>query len=250
MEMFSSLSLAQILTMIFAAIICGMAKGGINGLTIVATPVMAMMFGAKFSTGVILPMFVIADSVAVYHYGKNANLREIFRLLPTTLVGFIIAAIIAMNMPTKIFQKLMAWTLLIVFIIMLWAEFYPNSKKYVGTWWYSSFFGFFGGFSTLIGNVAGPVLSMYLLSKRKEKFEFVGTNALFFFILNVMKLPIHAFLWKNFQKNTFILGVLMFPFVFLGMFIAIKLVKIIPNHIYRRIIQVITGISVLLLFLQ
>lgn len=248
MEMFSSLSLAQILTMIFAAIICGMAKGGIQGLTIVATPIMAMMFGAKFSTGVILPMFVVADAIAVYHYGKNANIKEILRLLPTTLVGFIVAAMVAMNMPTEVFQKLMAWTLLIVYIIMLWAEFYPNSQKYVNAWWYSGFFGFFGGFATLIGNVAGPVLTMYLLSKRKEKYEFVGTNACFFFILNFLKLPVHAFLWKNFQVNTFLLGVLMFPFVFLGIFIAIKLVKILPDKIYRRGIQIITGISVLLLF--
>ena len=60
-------------------------------------------------------------------------------------------------------------------------------------WWYSALFGLLGGFTTMIGNAAGPVMSVYLLSMRKEKMEYIGINVWFFLVVNLQKVPFQIF---------------------------------------------------------
>ena len=49
----------------------------------------------------------------------------------------------------------------------------------------------------MIGNAAGPVMSVYLLSMRKEKMEYIGINAWNFLVVNLLKVPFQIFAWDN-----------------------------------------------------
>ena len=60
-------------------------------------------------------------------------------------------------------------------------------------WWYSALFDLLGGFTTMIGNATGPVMSVYLLSMRKEKMEYIGINTWFFLVVNLLKVPFQIF---------------------------------------------------------
>ncbi|CAM5743565.1 hypothetical protein SALBM311S_11557 [Streptomyces alboniger] len=50
-------------------------------------------------------------------------------------------------------------------------------------------YGVLGGFTTMVANAGGPVMSMYLLSAGFRKLGFLGTSAFFFLIVNVSKVP-------------------------------------------------------------
>lgn len=116
-------------------------------------------------------------------------------------------------------------------------------------WWYATIFGLLGGFTTMIGNAAGPVMSVYLLSMRKEKMEYIGINAWFFLVVNLLKVPLQAFVWDNITWDSLQLNLVMLPVIGIGSLIGIRIVKLLPEKIFRRFIQIVTVISVLMMII-
>ena len=115
---------------------------------------------------------------------------------------------------------------------------------------FSSIMGFTGGFSTMIGNSAGPVFTLYVLSMKLPKKEFIGTSAWLFLILNASKLPLQVLVWKNITINTLIPGLLSLPFIALGIFAGIKIVKLLPESFYRYFVIITTLFTSILMFLS
>ena len=73
------------------AVFVGMSKTGVQGLTILTIPLLAMTFGAKPSTGLMLPILCFADIIGVSYYRRQAEWRYILRLLPMAVAGFFLA---------------------------------------------------------------------------------------------------------------------------------------------------------------
>ena len=96
----------------------------------------------------------------------------------------------------------------------------------------------------MIGNAAGPVMSVYLLSMRKEKMEYIGINAWFFLVVNLQKVPFQIFAWDNINWGSFSLNLLMLPVIGIGALLGIRMVKLFPEKAFRRFIQFVTILSV------
>ncbi len=109
-------------------------------------------------------------------------------------------------------------------------------------------FGMMGGFSTMIGNAAGPIMSVYLLSMNLQKKEFIGTAAWFFFIVNVFKLPLQIWGWHNITLKTLGFNFMLLPAIAFGAFAGIKIVKLIPESAYRWFVVFATFLSAIALF--
>jgi len=52
------LTIAQFLIASLAALLVGMAKGGLKGISIISVALMALVYGAKASTGVLLTLLI------------------------------------------------------------------------------------------------------------------------------------------------------------------------------------------------
>ena len=247
--MIDTLSIFQWLILSLTALCIGMSKTGIQGLMLLAVPYMAMSFGAKESTGVILPMLCMADIMAVIYYKRIADWKTVLRLLPTAILGFFIAIFVDNLIPAKEFRHLMGWTLVIALAVMIWSEIFGKENRWMRRWWYSAIFGLLGGFTTMIGNAAGPVLSVYLLSMRKDKMEYIGINAWFFLIVNLLKVPLQVFVWDNISCDTFSLNLTMLPIIGLGAWIGIRIVKVFPEKAFHRFIQIVTILSVVMMLI-
>jgi uncharacterized protein len=109
--------------------------------------------------------------------------------------------------------------------------------------------GILGGFATMIGNVAGPIFAIYLLAMHLPKNNFIGTGAWFFLITNLVKFPLHIFIWKTINLQTLLLDVTLFPGIAAGAFFGIWLIKKIPDKTYRFFVITITALSALLLLI-
>ena len=70
-----------------SATLIGMSKTGIQGISLLAVPLMAIAFGAKPSTGLILPILCVADLIAVLYYRSVAEWKYVFKLLPAALAN-------------------------------------------------------------------------------------------------------------------------------------------------------------------
>ena len=232
-----------------AALSIGMSKTGVQGIMLMIVPLMAMAFGAKESTGVILPMLCMADIIAVAYYKRIADWKVVAKLLPTAILGFFLAIGVDNMIPNGQFRQLMGWTLMLALVVMIWSEIFGKENRWMKKWWYAAIFGLLGGFTTMIGNAAGPVMSVYLLSMRKEKMEYIGINAWFFLVVNLLKVPLQAFVWDNITWESLQLNLVMLPVIGIGSLIGIRIVKLLPEKIFRRFIQIVTILSVILMII-
>lgn len=230
-----------------SAIFIGMSKTGIQGISMLAVPLMAITFGAKPSTGLILPMLCFCDLLAVFYYRREAEWKYIFRLLPSALAGFGIALLVDKLIPPAGFKQLMGLCLLIVVIIMFWIERGKKENKWVSKWWYGPAFGLLGGFTTMIGNAAGPVMAVYLLSVKVPKYSFIGTSAWFFLVINYLKIPLQVFAWNNITPSSLMLNLYTIPFLILGAIAGIWIAKILPEKGFRSFTTAITILSIFIL---
>lgn len=248
--MIDTINLFQWTILSLTALCIGMSKTGVQGMMLLVVPYMAMAFGAKESTGVILPMLCMADIMAVAYYKRIADWKIVAKLLPTAILGFFVAIFVDKLIPTNEFRQLMGWTLALALAVMMWSEFFGKENKWMSKWWYSSIFGLLGGFTTMIGNAAGPVLSVYLLSMRKGKMEYIGINAWFFLVVNFLKIPLQIFVWDNITWHTFTLNLVMIPVIMIGAWLGIRLVKLFPENVFRRFIQIVTILSVVMMLVK
>ena len=245
--MLDALTTFQWTVLSITALCIGMSKTGVQGMMLLIVPYMAIAFGAKESTGVILPMLCMADIIAVADYKRIADWKVVARLLPTAILGFFVAIFVDKLIPADGFRQLMGWTLVLALCVMLWSEFFGKENRWMHRWWYSAIFGLLGGFTTMIGNAAGPVMSVYLLSMRKEKMEYIGINAWFFLVVNLLKVPLQAFVWDNITWHSLTLNLIMLPVIVIGAVIGIRIVKLFPEKAFRRFIQIVTILSVIVM---
>ncbi|MDR0450608.1 MAG: sulfite exporter TauE/SafE family protein [Treponema sp.] len=245
----------------------GMSKTGMSGITTVMIPFMALIFGAKESTGVVLPLLCFADLLAVIYYRRAASWKHIIRLLPWALAGFGAALVVDRFIPPKGFKILIAACILAGLAVMLWSDIRkaragkkPAEEKAALSgekggekarpWWFSAIFGVMGGFTTMIGNAAGPIMSVFLLSARLPKLNFVGTGAWFFMVVNYLKLPIQHFVWHNIHRETLFLDLCMIPAILAGAALGILMVKKLSEAHFRVMVYVLTLVSATLLFIR
>lgn len=231
------------------AMLIGISKTGIQNIGTLAVPFFALLFGAKYSTGIVLILLCFADLVAVIYYRKVFLWSEIKSLLPLAFVGLLVGLILGNYIDDKAFKISIGICIIAGVAIMLWMEkaSQESRKKMITQRWYSPIFGFILGFSTMIGNAAGPALSVYMLSKRLDKITFAATSAWFIFILNLSKIPLQVFVWENITWSGLLLNLMALPFILLGGLMGIKIIKILPEQIFRNIIIALVIISSILL---
>ena len=236
-----ALSPGILVLFLFLALLLGMAKAGLSGFGLAVVPVMALIFGAKESTGVILPMLISADIMAVIYYHRNAVWKHIIRILPWVAAGIVIALITGNLINDNQFRLVMVtvvWTMLILMIINDFRK--KKDSSIPENYLFRSFMGLSGGFATMIGNAAGPVFNLYFLAMRLPKKEFIGTSAWLYLIMNTGKLPLQALVWKNITFNSLILDLISIPVIAFGIFLGIHIVKLMPENVYRYFVIITT----------
>lgn len=229
--------------------VVGLSKTGIPGLGLIFVPLMALAFGAKASTGVLLPMLSMGDVFAVSWYRRHAAWKELVRLLPSALVGLAAGVTVGATMPDVQFKKMLGVIVLILLALMIWQETRKNKEQVPSGWWFPVLAGLGAGFTTMVGNAAGPVMSLYLLAMRLPKNAFIGTSAWFFLIINLTKIPLQILFWNNISPATFLIDLWMLPAIALGAFIGIKITGKIPEKLFKILVLTMTGASAVVLLL-
>lgn len=179
-----------------AAALVGFSKTGVPGTGILVVPIMAHIFGGRYSVGALLPMLIFADCFAVLWYRRHANWRELGKLVPWVVPGLAAGVVLLQWLPagaTDPMNPIIGWIVLTMLGLhlsrgRLGERLTPHSRFGVG------FTGATAGFTTMVSNAAGPVMAIYFQSLKMEKREFVGTHAWYFFTFNLVKLPLFLLL--------------------------------------------------------
>lgn len=232
-----------------AAFVIGISKAGIKGIAIINVTLMALAFGAKESTGLIVPLLVVGDAFAVIYYNRHAQWKYIVAFLPWMILGILIGTSIGKDLPETTFKISMAAIILGTVIMMYWWD-RKKSKNVPTHWAFAGFIGTMAGITTMIGNLAGAFSNIYFLAMRLPKNEFIGTAAWLFFIVNIFKLPFHIFIWKTITPETLLINLKLLPGIIVGIIVGVQLVKIIKEQFYRKMILVLTAIGAFLILFR
>jgi uncharacterized protein len=237
----------QMLLAAFSGLVIGASKTGLAGIGFLAFPILADIFGARASTGVALPMLLLADFVAVGYYNRHASWRHLVKLMPWVLLGIAAALILGKNASERLFSALFAGTLLAGIALLVWRDLRKPAIEVPDSAWFCGSMGFSAGFATMIGNAAGPVMSLYLLSMRLPKTVFIGTGAWFYLTVNLVKVPLHVFVWHTISLRTLTFDIAVSPFILLGVVLGIYIVKRLGERVYRVLVMTSVSLAAVLL---
>jgi len=227
----------------------GMSKTGVPGVSMIVVPTLALIFGGKQSTGILLPILIIADVFAVVYYHRDAKWNHLLRALPWAFAGLFLALWIGNMVNDVQFKRIIAITVFVSIALMIWKDYYFKKEFTPDKWWFAALTGVVGGFATMIGNVAGPIFAIYLLAMHLNKKSFIGTTAWFFFIINLSKFPLQVLVWKNINFSTIAISITVIPAIALGAWLGISIVKRIPEKTYKWFVIVITVVSAFLILI-
>jgi len=243
-----NLNLEQFVAAFLGAYILGVSKAGVKGIAVLIVTLMAFAFGAKSSTGALMPLLITGDIFAIFYYHRHTKWVYLRRFLPWMMLGVLIGVFVGKDLPERIFQITMAIIILLT-VLMLW--WWGKKDRNVPTHWsFAGFTGTMAGVTTMIGNLAGAFSNIFFLAMRLPKNEFIGTAAWLFFFINLFKLPFHVFVWKTVTVETFEVYLYLLPAVIAGLLSGIFLVKKFTDDFFRKMILILTAIGAVLLFFK
>ena len=237
------LSLLQWGLLVLSALVVGFSKTAISGAVLLVVPIMAGLFGGKVSTGILLPMLIIGDVFAVRYYHRHADWGKIAKLLPFTAVGIIMGAFAGRYLNDRQFLILIAVSVLFCLMLLLILERKGNEIHVPNAIWVSAGAGLLSGFTSMIGNAAAPIFSVYLLAMGYTKNNFMGTSAWFFLLLNLLKLPFQIFMWHNISMQGFTLSAALTVPILMGAGIGIFVLKRFDERLFRYVVMVMTAFA-------
>lgn len=244
------LSTMQWVTVIIAAFLVGFSKTGIGGVMMLAIPILASVFGGKDSTGVMLPMLIVGDVFAILYYHRSAEWKNIITPLPSALAGLILGVIVGNYINDNTFVKMIGIIVMFCLAVLIYTEVRGQDFVVPNAPWFYITVGVMSGFASMIGNAAGPIFSVYLLALGFKKNNFMGISAWFFFIINLSKVPLQIFIWKNMSMTSLYTAAIMIPVITIGAVLGAFILKKINDKYFRYLVIVMTAIAALKLLVK
>lgn len=229
------------------AFFIGFAKTGVTGIGILAIAIFANILPTKQSVGVVLPLLVWADIVAVLCYRRHAQWTYLWRLFPWTAAGVVVGYIVMGRIgdaEVGVITGIILVTLIGLHSWRAWLQWRrdgepPPVPKHFA---FALTMGIAAGFTTMISNAAGPIMVLYLLAMRLPKMEFMGTGAIYFLIMNTFKVPFALHLGIV-DRSSLTLDLILFPLVIGGALFGRHLLQYIPQKLFERLALAFTLIA-------
>ena len=239
------LSPAQWMLAVLGAAGMGIGKSGLAGMSLIHVLIFAFLFGARDSTGVVLPMLLVGDVCAVSIFHQHARWDYVRRMLPPACIGVVIAAIIMRGLSEAVYKPIIGVTILTLTGLQVIRSYKPQWLGGVPhAQWFAWTIGLIAGGATMLANAAGPIFTIYCLAVALPKFELVGTSAWFFFLINAFKVPFSIALGLI-HTQTLALNAILSPAILVGIFVGRWLTSHIPQRLFDGLLLAFAAVAAL-----
>ncbi|MEU0005407.1 sulfite exporter TauE/SafE family protein [Streptomyces sp. NPDC006314] len=239
-----------------AALLVGFSKTAVSGANTVSLAIFAAVLPARASTGVLLPVLIAGDVLAVLTYRRHAHWPTLWRLFPAVAAGVVVGTLFLMWADDGIVRTSIGAILLLMAGVTMWRRRRedatgdaPDAVTSRAGRMKARSYGVLGGFTTMVANAGGPVMSLYLLSAGFRKLGFLGTSAYFFLIVNVSKVPFSAGLGLI-DGRSLLLDAALAVFVVPGALLGTWAVNRIDQRLFERLVIAATILGGLQLLLR
>jgi uncharacterized protein len=234
------------------ALMIGVSKAGITGLSILSIALFNHVFpSSKHASGLVLPLLIFGDFVAVFSYRKHTQWHYLWRLFPWTAIGVVAGYFALDRISDHSARILIGWIIVSLVILSFWRKFVspPDERRAAAFHWsVGAGIGMTAGFITLVANAAGPLMAIYLVAMRLPKMEYVGTAAVFFMLLNLFKVPFMVDLGLI-TTRSFGFNLALAPAMLLGALAGRWLMVRVNQNVFEKLVLLLSAIGGILLIL-
>lgn len=229
------------------AVVVGLSKAALPGAGTLAVVLFAAVLPAKESTGTILMLLIVGDAFALISYRRHADWRTIARMAPAVVVGLAAGAVFLAFASDGLVRVTIGVLLLGVVAVTLWRR-RAGAVRDGGGPLVAHAYGGVAGFTTMVANAAGPVMSMYFLAARFPVHAFLGTSAWFFAAVNLAKLPFSIGLGLLTPSGA-LTALVLVPAVIAAAFVGRMFARRVDQRLFDRIVIILTVVGSLFLLL-
>lgn len=235
---------AQWILAFFSAYCIGLAKSGFSGASLINVLVMAQLFHARESTGVVLPMLICGDILSVIAFHEHARWPIVLKMLPPALIGVVAGyGLMLWITDSHVFGPIIGTIVLLMVVLQAIRRWRPNLFERVP---HSPAFawsmGLSSGVTTMLANGAGPVMTLYFLATGLPKFALVGTSSWFFLIVNLCKVPFSVALGLI-HGSSLLFNLLLVPAIAAGIFTGRSLIHRIPQGLFEILLLIFAALA-------
>jgi hypothetical protein len=189
---------------------------------------MAELMPARESTGVILPLLICGDFLAVGTFRRHVRWPYVWRTLPPTVVG-IVAGFLLLKLPLHegFFRILIGVIILALVLLQAVRSRMPSLDKEVPA----------GGPAALGAGFASGLTTM------------VATAAVFFMVVNLIKAPFSIALGLI-SPHSLSLNLVLVPAVAAGVFAGRKLLAHIPRRAFEALVLILAALAAVKLIID
>lgn len=181
-----------------AVLLIGVAKAGFGGgAGVIATPLLSLTVPVAEAAALLLPILLVADALTVYHYRKEVSVPHLRASLPSALVGIVAGSLMfAFFRDNERVLEIGVGVIALAFVLYqaLRARLVRALEGRTPSMLWGVPLGALSGFTSTLAHVGGPPFVIFLLPHRLSRRLFVGTNGVFFFVVNLVKLVPYALL--------------------------------------------------------
>lgn len=231
-----------------AVVLIGLSKGGFAGLGALGTPLIALGAGPVRGAAILLPILIVQDIVAVAAFRKSWDRSIVATMLPGAVLGILLGYGLAAWVSAEAVMLALGLISILFGVYRLWVERGGAVVAARPSRWSGSLFGVATGFTSQIAHAGGPPFQMWVMPQRLARDMFVGTNAVFFAILNWLKVPAYAGLGQFTAANA-LASLALLPIAVVASLAGVHLVrKVAAERFYLAIylLMIVAGAKLVL----
>ena len=215
-----------------AILIFGLAKGGFGGgIAVISVPMMSLAISPIQAAAILLPILIAMDAVAVWSFRGQWSKEHVRIILPGALAGIIVGSLSFQYLSEPMIRILIG-SISIAFCLSYWFKPKLENNKKPGKI-SGSFWGAIAGFTSFGIHAGGPPISIYLLPQGMSKQLLMGTFAVFFAIVNAIKL-FPFYLQGSFDNSNLLTALVLMPIAPIGVRLGYYLLhKVDEGFIYK-----------------
>jgi len=219
-----------------AVLAYGIAKGGFaSGFGVVAVPLMALVVSPLQAAAILLPILCVMDLVALWAYRGKWIWPELKLIIPASLIGIAAGTMLFSQLSPAIIRLLLG-TIAITFTALNWIQKRRENSRAQENFGpgVAIVAAAASGFTSFVAHAGGPPLGMYLLRRGLNRTAFVATTAIFFTVVNYVKLVPYTWLGQ-FDGTNLMTSLALSPLAPIGIGMGVWLHNRVSDRIFFKI---------------
>lgn len=229
---------------ITGVIMTGISKSGFaGGAGVVAVPLLALVMPLPQAVALMLPLLILMDMQTIRYYRHHLSVNELTAIIPAAVVGITLGALVMGTLPDAVLQVTLA---VISILFAVWQTLAPKLAAIPGGAW---LWGGLSGLTSTLLHAGGPPINIYLIGRKLPKLQWLATAAVFFGVMNLVKVVPYVLIGQ-WDLNLLLISLWLVPVAWIGIRLGRSIQQRISEQFFMKICRGLLLVSGILLLIK